>query len=290
MLTCCMDGTVRLWSEIDDARLRKVGKDSNDQRTRRLLFCVCSIIEINQPMNGILGSNIHVRWATELNCISNPGKVAASQCFPSDYYQPDGVGKCEWVIGFGPQRVVTLWAIHCLDDVTPMRYPRVTLWKRRELEGPDVETSSLLLRKVVISRNQPFGPPTLCNLVQLLSCYSLAWFPIIFQTLTSSEEPFITSQTKNGLSSCAYGKLNLDGHCGKIYCLPSALEKGDYWLASFLEWVLGNYSQAIVLVLGSQTSTVGDKPALVSYQDSFLDPSIGEYCLMLATSNSIKML
>ncbi|KAF1001385.1 hypothetical protein AG4045_002535 [Apium graveolens] len=34
------------------------------------------------------------------------------------------------VIGFGPHRMVTLWAIHCLDDVTPMRYPRVTLWKR----------------------------------------------------------------------------------------------------------------------------------------------------------------
>lgn len=33
---------------------------------------------------------------------------------------------------------------------------------------------------------------------------------------------------------------------------------------------------------------MGDKPALVSYQDSFSDPSIGEYCLMLATSNSMK--
>lgn len=216
LLTCCMDGTVRLWSEIDDARVRKVGKDTYDDRTRSLLFCVCSVIEINQAMNGILGSNIHIRWATELNGIFNTSKQAASQCFPSDYYQPDGVGKCEWVIGFGPQRVVTLWAIHCLDDVTPMRFPRVTLWKRCELEGPEVGTTSLLLRKVVISRNKAFGPPTLCNLVQLLSCNSLAWFQINFQTLSSSEEPSIRSQTENILSSCAYGKLNMDGHTGKI--------------------------------------------------------------------------
>lgn len=253
LLTCCMDGTVRLWSEIDDARVKKVGKDSNDQRTRRLLFCVCSVIEINQPMNGILGSNIHVRWATELNCIFNPSKEAASQGFPSDYYQPDGVGKCEWVLAFGPQRVVTLWAIHCLDDVTPMRYPRVTLWKRQELEGPDVETSSLLLRKVVISRNQAFGPPTFCNLVQLLSCNSLAWFQISFQTLTSSEEPFIRSQTKNVLSSCTYGKLNLDGHSGKI--LQVAMHSHRYELkfgasldmnGLLLLWSISNISNSIM--------------------------------------------
>lgn len=33
---------------------------------------------------------------------------------------------------------------------------------------------------------------------------------------------------------------------------------------------------------------MGDKLALFSNHDSFLDPSIGEYCLMLATSNSMK--
>ncbi|XP_017233889.1 uncharacterized protein LOC108207949 isoform X2 [Daucus carota subsp. sativus] len=217
LLTCCMDGTVRLWSEIDDARVRKVSKDINDQRTRRLLFCVCSVIEINQAMNGILGSDIHIRWATELNGIFDTSNESdTSQCLPSDYYQSDGVGKCEWVVGFGPQRVVTLWAIHCLDDVAPMRFPRVTLWKRRELDGPEVRSSSLLLSKVVISRIQAFGPPTSCNIVQLLSCNSLAWFQINFQTVISSEEPSISSQTENVLSSCAYGKLNMDGHCGKI--------------------------------------------------------------------------
>ncbi|XP_074325789.1 uncharacterized protein LOC141663850 isoform X2 [Apium graveolens] len=253
LLTCCMDGTVRLWCEIDDARVRKVGKDSNDQRARRLLFCVCSVIEINQPMNGILGSDIHVRWTTELNCIFNPSKEAASHCFPLDDYQPDGVGKCEWVIGFGPHRMVTLWAIHCLDDVTPMRYPRVTLWKRRELEGHDPETSSLLLRKVVISRNQAFGPPTLCNLVQLSSCNSLAWFQISFQTLTSSEEPSVRSQTKKVQSPCAHRKLNLDGHSGKILQVAIHSHKYDLKFGASLDmngllllWSISNISNSIM--------------------------------------------
>ncbi|KAK1376621.1 DmX-like protein 2 [Heracleum sosnowskyi] len=295
LLTCCMDGTVRLWSEIDDAKVRKAGKDSNDQRTRRLLFCVCSVIEINQPMNGILGSDIHVRWATELNCIFNPSKEAASQCFPPDYYQPDGVGKCEWVIGFGPRRVVTLWAIHCLDDVTPMRYPRVTLWKSCELEGPDVETSSLLLRKVVISRNQAFGPPTLCNLVQLLSCNSLAWFQINFQTLTSSEEPFIRSQTKNILSSCGYGKLNLDGHSGKI--LQVAMHSHRYELkfgasldtnGLLLLWSITNISNSIMgLPTLNPTWKLSGKVALHECSPRYttlgwLPAAIDEHLILLA--------
>lgn len=33
---------------------------------------------------------------------------------------------------------------------------------------------------------------------------------------------------------------------------------------------------------------MGDQPAVFSDHNSFLDPSIGEYCLMLATSNNMK--
>ena len=60
LLTCCMDGTVRLWSEIDDGRLRKVGKDKNDKKTVLQSFRVAAVIEINQVLCGTLGSDIFV--------------------------------------------------------------------------------------------------------------------------------------------------------------------------------------------------------------------------------------
>lgn len=41
-------------------------------------------------------------------------------------------------------------------------------------------------------------------------------------------------------------------------------------------------------MLGFQMDTQSNKSALLSNHDSFLDPSIGEYCLMLATSNSMR--
>lgn len=252
LLTCCIDGTVRLWSEIDNARVRKVGKDINDQRTRRSSFRVSSVIEINQAMNGILGSDIHVRWVTEINGIFNIGKEV-SQYFPSEDYQPDGVGKCEWLIGFGPQRLVTLWAIHCLDDIALMRYPRVTLWKRQELKGPEVGISSLLLHKVIILRNQVFGPPTVCSLVQLLPCNSLAWFHLNFQTSTSTEESLNKSQTENLLSSCTSGTLNMDSHTGKFLQVAVHSHGCESELAASLDtdgllllWSISNISNCIM--------------------------------------------
>ncbi|KAK3036066.1 hypothetical protein RJ639_029819 [Escallonia herrerae] len=123
LLTCCLDGTIRLWSEIDDGKARKVGKDINDQRMARLSFRVCAVVEINQEMNGSLGSDIFVRWATEIDGIGSFGEDT-SQYSSSGQYQPDRAGRCEWLIGFGPRMLVTLWVIHCLDDVAPIRFPR----------------------------------------------------------------------------------------------------------------------------------------------------------------------
>ncbi|CAK9136914.1 unnamed protein product [Ilex paraguariensis] len=200
LLTCCMDGIVRLWSEIDDGRLRKVGKDKNDKKTVLQSFRVAAVIEINQVLCGTLGSDIFVRWATEIDgIISNCNGV--NQYFSSDEDQQDKSGRCEWLIGVGPQMQVTLWAIHCLDDVTPVRFPRVSLWKRQEVIGPKVGTGSILLEKVVILRNQVFAPPDICSLVHLLPSNSLAWSQLHSQIASSC---------------CAGGVLNINGHSGQI--------------------------------------------------------------------------
>ncbi|KAK9074295.1 hypothetical protein SSX86_006892 [Deinandra increscens subsp. villosa] len=203
LLTCCADGTVRLWSEIDDGRARKTGRDHNDHRHTGSLFRVAAIIEINQAVNGILGSDVFVRWATELDGIVNIGNEG-SQYFPSEEYHLGKAGKCDWLICFGPQMLITFWAVHCIDNISPLRFPRVTLWKKRELSGSKTETS-FPLHKSVISRNGFFGPPDVSSVIHLLPCNHLVWSQ--FYKKTSSED---------SLSSIANRSLNIDGHTGKI--------------------------------------------------------------------------
>ncbi|XP_059651214.1 uncharacterized protein LOC132298889 [Cornus florida] len=215
LLTCCLDGTVRLWSEIDDGRVKKTSKDINDQKTRRS-FHVVAVIEINQALNGMLGSDIYVRWAIESDGLISTGK-GDIHYFSSEGNHYDKAGWCEWLIGFGPKMFVTYWAIHCLDDVAPMRFPRVTLWKREELKDSEEGNRSLLLNKVVISRNQVCSPPTTCSLIRLLPCNSFGWLLFYTQTSTDSVDVSLNKpRTNNLLSCCAGGVLNIDGHTGKI--------------------------------------------------------------------------
>ncbi|PSS03929.1 DmX-like protein [Actinidia chinensis var. chinensis] len=217
LLTCCLDGTVRLWSEIIDGRVGRIGKDIHDQKTTRRSFHVVALIEINQTMDGTLGSDIFVRWATEIDGMITAGKTTNQYFSCGGRYKHDKTGRCEWLVAFGPNMLVTFWVIQCLDDVAPMRCPRVTLWKRQELRGTKLETSGLLLNKVVTSRNELSGPPNICSLVQLLPCNSLGWSQIYTQISTNVEEgPLHNSGKENVMSCYAGGHLNIDGHTGKI--------------------------------------------------------------------------
>ncbi|KAL2536324.1 transducin family protein/WD-40 repeat family protein [Forsythia ovata] len=216
LLTCCVDGTVRLWSETRDGRIRRAGKDNSDQKAPRLFFGVIAVLEVNQTLNGSLGSNVFVSWATEVEGIIATGKEARYYSHVDDV-QNDNTGKCEWLIGFGPETVTTFWAIHCLDDFAPVRFPRVTLWKRQELINLKLEPSQLLVNKVCIVRNQVSGPPVLCSLVQLLPRNSLAWTQLYSPTSSSIEEDSANKcQTESLLSSCTKGILKVDGHTVKI--------------------------------------------------------------------------
>ncbi|KAK9279962.1 hypothetical protein L1049_013646 [Liquidambar formosana] len=60
---------------------------------------------------------------------------------------------------------------------------------------------------------------------------------------------------------------------------------GDEQLAL---WKLGNYSQSFLTMLGFQKDFVINESALSSNHAAFLDPSIGQYCLKLATKNSLR--
>ncbi|KNA22362.1 hypothetical protein SOVF_034760 [Spinacia oleracea] len=70
--------------------------------------------------------------------------------------------------------------------------------------------------------------------------------------------------------------------------LPSAVEKGDYWLASVLEWEIGNYLQSFLTVLGLQGDSYATESEKSFRPAAFLDPSIGQYCQMLTAKNSLK--
>ncbi|GLU00836.1 hypothetical protein SLE2022_181750 [Rubroshorea leprosula] len=220
LLTCCLDGTVRLWSEVDGGRVKKVGKDSaNDQKSIRQSFCVAAVIEINQALNGILGVDISLTWAIEVGGTIKTSK-GTNQFFNVGKYKHDMTGGCEWLIGFGPGALVTFWAIHCLDDISPMRFPRVKLWKRQEQKGLEVGLSNfkdqLLLKKVFIMRNCLSGPPALCSLLHLLPCKSLSLSVLYTEKSNDVVDASPSESRAENLSHSVCGVLNMDGHTGKI--------------------------------------------------------------------------
>ncbi|XWS46253.1 hypothetical protein CRYUN_Cryun14cG0048700 [Craigia yunnanensis] len=226
LLTCCLDGTVRLWSEIDNGRVRKAGKDgSYDDKTIRRSFYVAAVIEIDCAFHGTLGVDIFLTWATEIGGIVKTSEET-NQYFFTEGYKHEA-GRCEWLIGFGPGKLITFWAIHCLDDISPMRFPRVTLWKRHELQDLEVENlhrnglstlkQQLLLKKVVIMRNCLSGPPTVCSSIHLFPCNSLAW-SILYTKMSNDTEDASPSESRSeNLLSCSVGGiLDIDGHTSKI--------------------------------------------------------------------------
>ncbi|KAI3971495.1 hypothetical protein MKX01_021555 [Papaver californicum] len=248
LLTCCLDGTVRLWSDIDNRSAKKSVRDFNDQKTVRPSFHVTAVIEINQSLNGTLGVDTFVTWASDIGgMFDTDGGVDTS--FSSDASESDTTVNCEWLIVFGPQMLLTYWAVHCLDDISPLRFPRVTLWRRQELLGSQASSSSLqgsgisnLLIKALISRSKLFDPPTVCSLFQLSSDNSMKWLQL--DASRSNEKD---------------GSLNLDGHAGNI--LQVAVHSGstDVGIAASLD------SNGVLLLwsVSSVSSSTLGTPTLV---------------------------
>ncbi|KAL9245427.1 hypothetical protein vseg_019085 [Gypsophila vaccaria] len=224
LLTSCVDGTVRFWSEVDGSRIRKGIKDSHDTSTSRRSFCVVAVIEMNHQLNGTLGTNIFMNWALDLEGLVSVGD---EQVFCTERHQNDEVGRCEWLIGFGPGNLLTCWAVHCLDDIATMRSPRVTLWSRHELlksagkqsfgsnHGKLTEGSQL--NKAVIYRSRHFGPPAICSLVQISACNSLCWSVLYNQSVEQMEgKDSLICETGDKLTCQSGGIMNTFGHTGKI--------------------------------------------------------------------------
>ncbi|CAH9071342.1 unnamed protein product [Cuscuta epithymum] len=224
LLTCCLDGAVRLWSEMNDEMVKKPFKE-NDRKVTRLCLQVVAVAEMNQPLSGKLGYDIFVRWATDIDGVV---KIGEETCLHSSLEedQHDKFGKCEWLIAYGPEKNLSLWAAHCLDDFAPARFPRITLWNNKEINFPEVCSKGLPLSNVFITRNQFFEPPIVCSWVDLLPCNTLVWIHLYSSTPTPGEERSSKSSIEEDglpkksqtdiLPFCARGILDVDNYSDKI--------------------------------------------------------------------------
>ena len=257
LLTCCLDGTARLWSEVDNGKTKKAGKNTGSS------FCVVAVIEISQCLNGTLGSDIFVMWGTEIEGLFRRGE-GDKQFFSKEEFEHD-VRKCDWLVGYGPGMLLSFWAVHCLEDVSPLRFPRVTLWKKHELQSHDIgniykfdssdfKNTLLMHNKVIISRNSLSGPPSICSLLQLLPCNSLVWsFFHIQETRDAIENSLDNGKTDEISSHLTGGSLNLDGHSGKILKVSIHPDTSEAQVAASLDsngllifWSLSNISNSIL--------------------------------------------
>ncbi|VAH76452.1 unnamed protein product [Triticum turgidum subsp. durum] len=70
--------------------------------------------------------------------------------------------------------------------------------------------------------------------------------------------------------------------------LPDAVEKGDHWLSSLLEWMLGNYSQSVSKLFCCHPKLLFDESDTHGGQNVFADPELGQYCAILSMKNSFR--
>ena len=198
LLTFCLDGAVRLWSEID----------SNQKSTKRSLHVV-SVIEMNQYLKGVIEQDIFVRWATEV-CVTFPNNSCSKP------YEAD----CDWLVGVGPDSSLSFFSVHCFDDLIPLRFPRTKFWRKYKLtDSGSVDSVNLknylsesgsLLIKAIFWRNSPSGPPDGCSVLKLLDDNMIKWSRFSCLVPETVETRSLTHVTKDE------GFLSEDSHMGSI--------------------------------------------------------------------------
>jgi hypothetical protein len=121
---------------------------------------------------------------------------------------------------------VTYWVLHCLDDVSPPRYPRISLWKQIHLHGweepsvklgPSKSIGQPVFVEAVILRRLSSGPPTTCSLLHLLPDDSFVWSGLSTSLPPDSDfGTYVSSDSTKSVSYCLTKSLKQDGHKGGI--------------------------------------------------------------------------
>ncbi|KAL6884562.1 hypothetical protein ACP4OV_010498 [Aristida adscensionis] len=211
LMTSCLDGTVRLWSENEVVRTKK-------QHGSQITFSVITVIEVNSTLNGVLGVDIAVRWPVETGGVVMRDEEGKFDLFSGDSGESQ-VGKCEWLVSVGPGPNVNFWAIHCLDDISPPRYPRITPWKQSKLHGweesnPPKSIEHSIFIEAVISRRLCSSPPTMCSLLHFLADDSFIWSCL--STNFSSDSGTVLTDSSKSISCCLTKTIQQNGHQGSI--------------------------------------------------------------------------
>lgn len=215
LMTCCLDGTVRLWCEDE------VVRSKNQRGLQR--FSVIAVIEVNNTLNGVLGIDITMRWSMESGSIVSKDDEGKFELFSDDPGEGQ-IGRCEWLVSAGPGPCVSCWALHCLDDISPPRYPRITLWKQMHgweehsaNLGPSSSSGQPVFVEAVISRRLSSGPPTTCSLLHLLPDDSF-----LLSGLSTSHSPdsdsgiHVSSDSTKSVLHSLIKSVKQDGHKGGI--------------------------------------------------------------------------
>ncbi|KAJ0258188.1 Transducin family protein / WD-40 repeat family protein [Hirschfeldia incana] len=216
LMTCCLDGAVRLWCEVDGGKTKKGMKDVKGHKRS---FCVAAVIEINQVLDGYLGRDLFVFWGTRSGGILKTIE-GTNQLFSTEKYEHENIGNCDWLVGQGPGKSASVWAVHCLDDISPMRFPRITFLVRQETNETGLEphatasSDRLPLKKVSVLRNNLYGTPVICSSIYLSSRNTIYWSSLHTVKSHASED---SPLDKSSVLQCITEKvLDLDGHGGKI--------------------------------------------------------------------------
>ncbi|KAK8452923.1 hypothetical protein SEVIR_5G198200v4 [Setaria viridis] len=253
LMTCCLDGTVRLWSEDELVKSKK-------QRGLQISFSVIAVIEVNNTLNGVLGVDITVRWSMESGSVVSRDEEGKFELFSGDSRESQ-VGKCEWLVSVGPGPCVNFWAIHCLDDVFPPRYPRITSWKQSKLLGswgesyvksdPQKYLEQSIFVEAVMSRRLCSGPPTTCSLLHLLPDDSFVW-SALSNSLVPDSGTHVSNGSANSFSCCLNKPVKQDGHKGSIrqvsvhpYCCEIELAVSMDSNRMLFFWSLSTFSTLI---------------------------------------------
>lgn len=237
LLTCSLDGAVRLWIEIESRSVKPdkaFGRGIVDKHVRPI-FSVGATIEVNQCLNGILGTNIAVIWAHEKGAETKRDRGRTETNSFHGLSKENNVGNCEWLLGVGPNSSLAWWSLHCLDDVSPFRCPCVYLWKQgtglplHKQKFPsfgsysDSQVSSVLVKAFVQRIGSKLSaPPLSADLFELLPenifRWSRVWPPVSAVGGGNSFEETIGSEKncKKSPWSITCQIINQEGHSGRI--------------------------------------------------------------------------
>lgn len=275
LLTSSRDGSVRLWLDMEVPSYSSFCFGDSDELKKRPTFSVAAVVEVNTCLQGVLGHDIFVTWASESR--TGGSSEEKRHTIRNNHVRRRDLAPCEWLVGVGPRGKVALWSIHSLDDILPTRSPRVTLWQRGDdvfaqpstfnpfREGADDATDRLMMKAVV---QRPEGalavPPSSLDVFEALPSghfrWSRLWPPI---SAIGTGGSHIGSGPRTGRSKSIWGVssevVHLDGHRGAIVQValhPSptvALAASVDTQGVILLWDLSAWSGPQVKVMSSQT-------------------------------------